>query len=81
MSGITDRQAFDMIQGITEALTQAGKGLEGIGRLLGADAAEHNLSDDDRDDLAHAVAALGSMIYATANQAWGYAAPDRDEWT
>lgn len=81
MSRITDRQAFELIQRNTEMLVQAGKGLEGIGRLLGADAAEHNLSDNDRDDLAHAVAALGAMIYATANQAWGYAAPDRDEWT
>ncbi|MFL9808372.1 MAG: hypothetical protein E2594_15775 [Pseudomonas sp.] len=81
MSHITDREAFEMIQRNTAVLTNAGKGLEGIGRLLGADESEHHLSDDDRSSLAYAVAALGSMIYAAANEAWGYAAPDRDEWT
>lgn len=80
MSRITDRQALDIIQRNTEVLVHAGKGLEGIGRLLGADAEEHNLSDKDRDDLVSAVTAMGSMICATANEAWGYAAPDRDEW-
>jgi len=80
MSRITDRQAFDVIQRKTEVLVNAGKGLEGIGRLLGADESEHHLSDDDRHHLAYAVAALGSMIYEAANEAWGFASPDRDEW-
>lgn len=81
MSRITDRQAFDVIQRKTEVLVHAGKGLEGIGRLLGADEEEHNISNKDRHDLAYAIAALGSMICVTANEAWGFAAPDRDEWT
>ncbi|WP_019342824.1 hypothetical protein [Stutzerimonas stutzeri] len=80
MSRITDRQAFDVIQRQTEMLSNAGKGLEGIGRLLGADENDHQLTDDDRDRLAYAIAALGSMVYAAANEAWGYAAPDREQW-
>lgn len=77
---VTDREAFAMIQRRAEVLSHAGKGLEGIGLLLGASAGEHNLTDDDRDRLAHAVSALGSMIFDTANEAWCYAAPDREQW-
>lgn len=81
MSRITDRQAFDQIQQRVEVLASAGKGLEAIGRLLGADDSEHDLSEEDRDGLAHAVAAIGALVFERANEAWGYAAPDRDEWT
>ena len=77
---VTDREAFEQIQRRAEALSHAGKGLEGIGLLLGASAGEHNLTEDDRDRLAHAVLALGTMVYDTANEAWGYSAPDREEW-
>ncbi len=81
MSRITDRQAFEMIQHRAEILANAGKGLEVIGNIMGADASEHHLTADDQMGLAHAVAALGAMIFATANEAWGYAATDREEWT
>ena len=81
MSHLTDRQAFDLIQRRVEILANAGKGLEAIGNLMGADASEHHLTADDQMGLAHAVAAMGAMIFATANEAWGYAALDREEWT
>lgn len=81
MSHLTDRQAFDLIQRRAEILANAGKGLEVIGNIMGADASEHHLTADDQMGLAHAVAALGAMIFATANEAWGYAALDREEWT
>ena len=81
MSRITDRQAFDLIQHRAEILANAGKGLEVIGNIMGADGSEHHLTADDQVGLAHAVAAMGAMIFAAANEAWGYAAPDRDEWT
>lgn len=81
MSRITDRQAFEMIQQRAEVLASAGKGLETIGRLLGADDSEHELSEEDRYGLAHAVAAIGALVFERANEAWGYAAPDREQWT
>ncbi|MES2819797.1 MAG: hypothetical protein V4812_12520 [Pseudomonadota bacterium] len=81
MSRLSDRQAFEQIQRRAEALANAGKGLDVIGRLLGADGSDHRLTDDDKDDLAYAVAALGAMVWAAANEAWGYAAPDREQWT
>lgn len=80
MSKITDRQAFEMIQRRAEVLANAGKGLEAIGRVLGADDSEHHLGDADRDGLAHAVAAIGAMVFTVANETWGYAAPDREQW-
>lgn len=80
MSRITDRHAFELIQQRAEVLLNAGKGLEAIGELMGADASEHNLTDENRDGLAYAVAALGALVFATANEAWGYAAPDREQW-
>ena len=80
MSNVTDQEAFAIIQNRAEVMANAGKGLETIANLLGADDSEHGISEEERYGLAHAIAALGSLVFANANEAWGYAAPDRKEW-
>lgn len=52
------------VMGHGDRLHSLGYALETIGNLLGADGAEHHLSQQEIDGLAHAVRALGGYALA-----------------
>lgn len=51
-----------------ERVQSAAFGLDAIANLLGADASEHYMNDEDREGLAHAIRALSGFLHSAGNE-------------